>query len=495
MRGRCWTKLSRMDRDDTALDEWEVLDLLTSLVDKSLVVYEEDEQGVGRYRLLETVRQYAHERLLIDDNSAIVRGRHLDYFLGWAEGAGSQLVGPEQKWWCDRLETEHDNLRAALDWCLSDSAAGDTSLRATYALAFYWWVRSHATEGYSYLRAALAQDMAARPTAARARTLCAAAVLAHVFGDLDAVHALQDEALAIAQVVGDEESIASSYNRLGAAAFHECDFDTACVFLERAMRMDLSLDRYAEASGSMAVLAGVAIRRGDFAAAKDRADEALRLARMGGQTHNEAFAEILRGHAALYLQDYGAAQAGFEQALKLVLASGAQVWESWALEGLGRVALLLDDMSSARAHLERGVNVCRAGHQPGMEGRCLLALAYVAYHEHDYNQAGSRTREAIKLLQPTRMKWEIVCALEATAAVMVQLERLTSAARLYSAATAQRSRMGSPVALAPWTDGADNMALAQQALGGAGFSAAWQAGQHMTLEQAVEYALSESEAA
>src|SRR5438067_11561928 len=98
------------------IENWEVLDLLASLVQKSLAVYEEDEQGRGRYRLLETVRQYGRDRLVEAGSSEATRDRHLRFCVLLAEEAEPKLRGFEQKRWAARLESEHDNLRAALEW-------------------------------------------------------------------------------------------------------------------------------------------------------------------------------------------------------------------------------------------------------------------------------------------------------------------------------------------------------------------------------------------
>src|SRR5205807_10416435 len=141
-------------------EPWEVLDLLTSLVQKSLVLYEEDEHGGGRYRLLETVRQYARDRLLAGGGreerpqgarsggagprdavgggeGEAVRGRHLDFFLALAEAAEPELWRDVA--WLERLETEHDNLRAALDWCAGSSP--EAGLRLAGALWWFWYIR------------------------------------------------------------------------------------------------------------------------------------------------------------------------------------------------------------------------------------------------------------------------------------------------------------------------------------------------------------------
>ena len=133
------------------IEAWEVLDLLAGLVEKSLVVYEEDEQGRGRYRLLETVRQYGRDRLLEAGEGLAVRDRHREFHLEWAEGAAPHLRGSEQQEWLDRLEVEHDNLRAAVAWALDTDA--EAVVRFVAALWPFCQRRSHHGEWERWLAA------------------------------------------------------------------------------------------------------------------------------------------------------------------------------------------------------------------------------------------------------------------------------------------------------------------------------------------------------
>ena len=133
-------------RVQTPIDDWEVLDLLTSLADKSLVLAEEA-QGETRYRMLETLRQYGVEKQEAD----AVQARHLDYFVAFAEEAGPQLLGPEQLVWLNRLETEHDNVRSALDWGSSATKVASDSMsqavRLVGAMGRFWSLRGYVGEG------------------------------------------------------------------------------------------------------------------------------------------------------------------------------------------------------------------------------------------------------------------------------------------------------------------------------------------------------------
>ncbi len=144
-----------------------MLDLLTSLVEKSLVVYEQ-ETGEGRYRLLETVRQYARDRLMESGEAERLRAAHQSFFLAFAEEAIGHYSGPEQAAWFDRLEADHGNLRAALEWCGEcEHGAESVCLRLVAALARFWVARGLFRQGREWIEAALSRKGAEGRTVAR----------------------------------------------------------------------------------------------------------------------------------------------------------------------------------------------------------------------------------------------------------------------------------------------------------------------------------------
>src|SRR5262249_21918057 len=143
-------------RDEAAALSLGILDLLASLTDKSLVRFEEQEgQAEGRYHLLEMVRQYAAERLQASGETEQVKARHRDYFLALAEEAEPQLKGAAQGMWLARLETECENLRAALAWFGAEEDSAQVGLRLAGALWRFWEVRGQYSEGRAYLAEAL----------------------------------------------------------------------------------------------------------------------------------------------------------------------------------------------------------------------------------------------------------------------------------------------------------------------------------------------------
>ncbi len=196
-----------------------VLELLTLLVDKSLVLAEEH-QGTMRYRLLETIRQYAREELQAAAEDEWTRDRHLDYILRLAEEADLKLRGAEQRVWLDRLEVEHDNLRAALQWSL-EAGHHEAALRLSGALAWFWWDRSHHEEGRRWLARALAGPP--EGSAARMQALYGAGWLAHQQYDSAAARELLDESLALAHELSDRRAVAWVLHILGRVAYFEND--------------------------------------------------------------------------------------------------------------------------------------------------------------------------------------------------------------------------------------------------------------------------------
>jgi predicted ATPase/DNA-binding CsgD family transcriptional regulator len=200
-----------------------VLDLLGLLVDKSLVLAEEH-QGAVRYRLLETIRQYASEKLQEAGEAERLSDQHRDFFLRLAEEADVELRGSEQRRWLDHLEVEHDNLRTALRWSLA-TGHSEAAVRLSGALSWYWSYRGYVEEGRRGLAQALA--MSPEPSAARMRALNGAAWLAHNSADSNAAQELLEESLSIALERSDHWAQAWVTHLLGRVAYYRNDPDRA----------------------------------------------------------------------------------------------------------------------------------------------------------------------------------------------------------------------------------------------------------------------------
>jgi predicted ATPase/DNA-binding SARP family transcriptional activator len=210
------------------IEEEDVLDLLSRLVDKSLVVSEATGDGGVRYRMLEPVRQYAQERLEESGEGDALRGRHAAFFLALAEVAESKLVEPDQVSWFERLEREHDNLRAALRNAL-DRGKVEPGLRVGGAIWRFWYARGHLSEGRRWLEEALAQPGTAP---ARAKALRGAGALAWAQGDYARAETLFEESLALRRELGDRQGVAEAINGLASVARDRGEYARARALFE-----------------------------------------------------------------------------------------------------------------------------------------------------------------------------------------------------------------------------------------------------------------------
>ncbi len=346
------------------IEEWEVLDLLAHLSDKSLVVVDENGSAGGggevRYRLLQTVRQYALERLGapadVDEASALAE-RHGRWFLDLAGRAESEMGGAGQAAWLERLETEYDNLRGALDWSLAhDPEAG---LRATGALWKFWSVRGYFSEGRDRLARVLEHTSNGANTlnAERAKAFRAAGALASNQGDYAAAQTLLEQSLAIWRALGDRRGAAGALNSLG----------------------------------------NVAWRRGEFAAARALYQESVDIARALDDSRGVAVALISLGNVACQQGEYDAARALYEEALATTRARGNREWEAANLQNLGDVIWLQGDYVQARALYEQSLVIRRElGDKQGIAAS-LGNLGNVASQQGDYVQARALYEEALAI--------------------------------------------------------------------------------------------------
>ncbi len=257
------------------LPQDEVLDLLTSLVDKSLVFVTEQE-GDARYRLLETVRQYGQEKLEESGEAERVRSRHAAWFVALAEDAEPHLKGHRQAAWLQRLEIEHDNLRVALSWALERGGA-EPGLRLAGALGEFWYLRGHLDEGRRWLEAALAKGEA--PESARIKPLGRAAWIAWEQGDYERSVALSEECVALSRKLGDETGVAFALYALGMAELNRNELGRAWALLEEALTLERASGDTADIARVLAVLGLVAVVRHDYERAVALHEEGLMLAR------------------------------------------------------------------------------------------------------------------------------------------------------------------------------------------------------------------------
>jgi predicted ATPase/class 3 adenylate cyclase len=327
------------------VDKSHVLDLLTYLVQKSLVEF--DAEG-GRYRLLETVRQYAGERLEESGGGEAARERHRDYFLALAEEAEPKLTGPEQTEWLQRLEEEHENLRASLEWSFVEVGSGG-GLRLCGALHRFWETRGHLSEGRDSCLRVLGKAGVKERMPERAKALNTAGVLAQHQGDYPAARAQLEESLAIRRELGDRRGIAGSLGNLGNVAKDQSDFASARALLEECLAIQRELGGRWGIGRSLNNLAVIVYEQGDFASARSLYEESLAILRELGDRSGIAVALGNLGSVRFEQRDYPAARALYEESLAIRRELGDRFGIAVALEELATlVAALGGSLHAAR---------------------------------------------------------------------------------------------------------------------------------------------------
>lgn len=280
------------------IEEGDVLDLLSRLVDKSLVAAEAGAEDTSRYRLLEPVRQYGRGKLestagmVALPEAERVRGRHAAWFLSLAEEAESK--GIQQAAWLERLEREHDNLRAALSWSL-ERGKTELGLRLSGTLGEFWYTCGHLDEGRRWLEAALANGGSA-PASTRIKALAGAGYIAWEQGDYDRATQLGEEGLALSRESGDRSGVAAALLTLGTVALHRNECEQASALLEEALGLRRGSGDTVGVGRVLLPMGLVAVIRGDFGRAQALHEEGLSLAR---ETADKLRTMLLLGQGAL----------------------------------------------------------------------------------------------------------------------------------------------------------------------------------------------------
>ena len=283
-----------------------VLDLLTSLVEKSLA-QTELRDGKARYRMLETVREYAGEKLAKSGEHALMQERHRNWCLMLAEEAEPKLIGAEQSTWLLKLDSELGNLRAAL--ALQDT--GETRLRLTGALRRYWTTRGYVSEGRRWLEKSLTEcSDASEPV--RAKAMHEAGTLAKLQGDYAAAKRYLEDSLEIRRGLGDDRGVAASLNNLAEIMLNQGDCDTARSYYEASLELWRVLEDHWCIAVVLFNLGTVAIRLADYTTARLSVEQSLTLYKQMGSTANIAAALDLLGSIACDQGDYGTARQSYE---------------------------------------------------------------------------------------------------------------------------------------------------------------------------------------
>jgi predicted ATPase/class 3 adenylate cyclase len=367
-----------------------ILDLLTSLVDKSLVLAE-TQRGEARYRLLETVRQFGMDKLEESGEADDARTRHRDWYLDLAEQADREQGGPRsapsagmmKPLWIERLETEHDNLRSALEWSKAEKDGAEAGLRLVGALQGFWFRRGHWREAAEWLDGALARSREAQPSV-RPRALLGATHFAWRRGDYVLATTLGEQGVVLCLELGDKEARASFLTFLSVVAIHQGNYDRARTLCEEALSLGRGLGNKAIIGRQLAHLGIVVQFEGDYERAIALQRESLALFREVGNDWDTAFVLRNLGKVALHQSDCGRAAVYFAESLILCREMGDRWLSEECLEGFAGVA-------SATGHYERAARLIGAA----VELREILGWQPSPPTQADYDKCSALTRAAL----------------------------------------------------------------------------------------------------
>lgn len=461
----------------------EVLDLLTDLTEKSLVFVAGEAGGERRYRLLETIREYAQEKLTESGEAEAVYALHRDWFLQFALTAEPQLQGQEQAQWMERLEADHDNLRIALESCLKQRP--ETALRMANALAWFWNVHGHLTEGRGWLQAALKHPATQTRDSDRAKALNAVGLLAWNQSDFPAAQAHHEESLAIHRETGDQMGMARSLNSLGLVAWSRGEYAVARPLFEESLERDHQMGGTSLRPRILNNLGLIAWKQGDYTAAQALMEECLALQKESGDTWGVASTLNNLGGVAFDSNDTEGAYAFFQECLAL----RRQMDDLWglacALDNLGIVVQHQGDMETARNLYEDGLKIRRElGNRQDIAGS-LGNLGGIAMRKGDFEKAHTLFTESLNLFREIGYTQGLAEMMEAFGALEAAQGQTVRAARLWGKAEDLREVHGIPIP-APLRAARDEyIDPARRLLGEEAFAAAWAAGRALTMEAAL----------
>jgi len=456
----------RFEAAEAVCSELDVLKLLTQLVNKSLVLVEEQAQGT-RYRLPETIRQYARDKLFEAGEAEQVRDRHLEFFLRFAEQAEPKLRSAEQIEWLERVETEHDNMRTALAWSL-ESGKSESALQLAGALAYFWVLRGYFSEGQRWLEDALtlsereqSKKVAAGkyiPThtekAQRAKALYGTGTPDFAAMNVKRARTVVEESLRLWRELGDKWWMAVALELAALLVATDDNMQTSRAYLEEGV----SLAREVEDPWPLAtclIRLGDHLKPTDMAMARRYLEEGVAVARSVGD--KSVLSEGLRELGSVYLAEEGptAAASVTEQALAEARAIGSIVQVVLALLQLVTIKCYQGDPAKAKGYCLELWALVRDTGSAFAAVFALLAFGVVACFGGEPGQGVRLIAATDMILRQRGVKWFTGASFEGDPTFMVYKQALETA---------------------------------QAQLGPAAFEAAWAEGQQMTLEQAIALA-------
>ncbi len=414
--------------------ELHVWDGVESLLDKSLLQPAEQE-GEGRLRFLETIREYGLECLVASGESQVTRRAHAEYYLRLVEEAEPQLKGVQQTTWLAKLEQEQENLRAALRWFI-EGGEGESALRFCGALWWFWRLRGYWSEGRRWLGAALELSLVGAPTMARARALWAAGDLAYCQDDYLIARSLLEESVTLSRTLHDERELATALGMLGVLMHVQGDLESASPLLKESERLCRIPGSDWELSYLLRRLAHYAAHAGELKQAVEYAQESLTLAQKLGDKSLIATTLCTLGDIAARQDELKQAVAYNQETLVLARELGDKLLVALALNNLGYFTALQGDLTLA-AYAKEGYALMRELGDRMYIAKTLHTVGYVTACQGNLSLAKTWYREGLSLAQEVGSEKDIGEDLTGLAIISAAEGQLLQAAYLFGAVEAR----------------------------------------------------------
>jgi predicted ATPase/DNA-binding CsgD family transcriptional regulator len=464
----------------------QVLDKVASLIDQSLLQRTGQEEDELRLGMLETIREYGLERLTVSGEAGATRQAHAMYYLALAEEARAEQSGPQQATWWERLEREHDNLRAVVHWSLESAEDGaqrrEVLLRLGVALGEFWHVHGYYSEGRNVLESALAGSEGVSASL-RAKALGAAAMLVNLQGDAERATILVEESLALSRVLGDTTGIAEALYLLGNSAWLQGDLARAGILLQESLELFKAMDDRDSVAFTLYNLADLVRYQGEYAKARVLLEESLALFRARANKRGIALALLVDVEFRfLAHRDPTLIRPLLEESKALLEEIGDKDGLARHSYVTGQVALSQGDTSTARSLFEESLALYRdLGDRP-RTGQVLVGLAKVETYRGDLAIARAFYEESLSVAG-VGCKLDTASGLEGLANVVAAQGEIAWAARLWGAAEALRDVMGATIPPLERPEYEHATATARTVLGAEAFTAAWAEGRNTTPDQ------------
>jgi predicted ATPase/DNA-binding CsgD family transcriptional regulator/predicted negative regulator of RcsB-dependent stress response len=465
----------------------DVLSGVASLLDKSLVQQTELEGEEPRLLMLEIIREYGVESLQAEGELAAAGRAHANYYLRLAEEAEPTLRGAEQATWLGRLEREHENLWAALEWALA-SGEQELALQLCSALGLFWLRRGYPREGTAFFERALeGSEILEAPL--RVRALLGAGSLAWWQGDHTRATTLMQALQTLSEEQGDREGLAFSHWGLGVVALERRDYATARALIETSLAYMRERGDPSYTTICILNLGRLALLQGNEDEALQLLEESLTRSRALGDKNNIAWTQLYLGRLELSQGKFASAGVRLEEGLSLLHVTGDRSASAYALTLLGQVALQQGKTDEASTRLKESVRLYREeGNRWGV-ARSLLLLAHLAALQGDTIGAQARYEESLSVALQLSLKGFIASGLKGLGIVVTSRGQYAWAARLWGAAEHLREARDVSIPAVSYERAVREV---RKHLGEQAFSQAWKEGQGMSPQEVLSASTQEA---